>query len=520
MSNPPDQDSDPRASTPLWRHINAFAEILQQKRPRRTRDARINWGRGRLAAFSSQSSFIAQFCALNDLKLVALEHFLADYFELDNGWWRVFSDEHISRLAHLLDEPRATVNTLSDDSFTLPACFGDFACQFGEVKHDKYVSYCPVCLSRGYHSSFHEAPWLYRCLLHREPLKRIPVDGGPTAYVSVVAELLRSACARWPDVWGENTFPGEAAPHFAQFRRWLELARNRAARQRSQNVASLGEMPYSFNNIGTLLGRLNTLAPIPAELIDLLIVAPERQLQNRVEVPRDAVDMIKVTNKKFPLWYLLWFFNKYVAIVSNRRCLSTLLAEQEIRRLEQEHTVCRCQWSWDRYAGWRPISLDEERPSWLLCPYKYAIKELKERWLVFALSDASNQSVNKIESQFVEGCKLVLDNELGYVPSPPISLPKHRGLLASFLLPELTLGNDVESVLDLLLAGQVTTHCEELAAWLSSITTDREPIRAPPVGGTNLFLSNGAAWISSWKRLEARSGNAVARWEEGCQFRP
>ena len=78
MANQP--NPDPRDSEALWRRFNAFLETLQQKRPPRTREAQINWGRGRLAAFSSQSSFIAQFCALNDLKLHVLEEFFSDYW--------------------------------------------------------------------------------------------------------------------------------------------------------------------------------------------------------------------------------------------------------------------------------------------------------------------------------------------------------------------------------------------------------------------------------------------------------
>lgn len=163
MANQP--NPDPRDSEALWRRFNAFLETLQQKRPPRTREAQINWGRGRLAAFSSQSSFIAQFCALNDLKLHVLEEFFSDYFGCDKGWWRVFTSEHFTRLAHLLDEPCAKVNTLAAASFTLPACFGDFTCEFSEIKHNKYVSYCPECLSRGYHGAFHEVPWLYKCLV-------------------------------------------------------------------------------------------------------------------------------------------------------------------------------------------------------------------------------------------------------------------------------------------------------------------------------------------------------------------
>ena len=496
------------------RRVAAFCESSEQKRPRRQRNARINWGRGRLAAFSSQASFIAQFCALNDLKLAAFERFFAGYFSCDEGWWRVFADEHLLPLALLLDEPLAIVKTLRNDCCTLPACFGEFECSFFEVKPDKHVSYCPVCLVNGYHGALHEAPWLYRCPLHREPLKRVPVVGGSAAYVRTVAELLRCACPRWPDVWRAN-FQTDGAPQLVQFRRWLAVVRNRAMRLRSQNAASLGEYRYSLDSFEILLGRLDSITPIPIELIDLFIVPPRLQQQDRLEVARDAVSMIKALSKKFPLWFLLWYFNKYEAIFSSRRP-SRLLVEQGIEKLEQEHTVCRCHWAWDRYAGWTPIFPDEERGSWLLCPYEYAINELKERWLVFASSEASHQAIRKTVSQFLEGCRIVLESKVGYIPNPPLSLPRVQGLFAGLLLPKLTLGDDVEYVLDSLLAGQVAAHCEELTAWLSTITSDHKPIRATPAGSTNLFLDESTAWVSTWKCLGARSADVLARWEEGC----
>lgn len=509
MADRPDPDSG--VNSPRW--SRTFSESLNRKRSRRPRKARINWGYGRLAAFSSQASFIAQFCVLNDLKFPEFERFIAGYFGRDVDCWRVFSDEHLLRMARLLDEPLAIVKTLRNDCFTLPACFGEFTFHSSNVTSSKYVSYCPVCLVSGYHGAFHEAPWLYRCPLHREPLKREPVLGGPVAYVRAVAELLRCTCASWPDVWRENF---ETDGSLQLLWRWLKLARDRATRLHSQSAASLRESPYSFHNLDILLGRLDSIAPIPTELFDLFLVSPRRQQQGRVEVARDAVSMVKALGKKFPLWFLLWYFNKYEAVFSGRRC-SRLLADQAIETLKQEHTVCRCHWAWDRYASWEPINSDEKRASWRLCPYEYAIKELKERWLVFTSSEASPQAANKIENQFLEGCRMVLENGLGYLPDTPISIPPNQGgVITGFLLPKLTLGDDVEYMLDSLLAGQVTAHCEELTAWLAAITSDCRPLQPTPAGSTNLFLDDRAAWVSTWKCLEARSADdAVALSDEG-----
>lgn len=474
---------------------------------------KINWGRGRLAAYSSQASFIAQFCALNDLKFASLESFFADYFGCDNEPRGIFTDEHLLPLARLIDEPLAIVKTLRNDCFALPACFGEFRCHFFEVKPDKHVSYCPACVARGYHGAFHEVPWLYRCPLHREPLKRVPVGGKSGAYVRAVAELLRCACVRWPDVWRGN-FQADGVPRVAQLRHWLAVARNRTMRLRCQNAASLGESQYSLENLEILLGRLDSVVPIPTELLDLLLVSPRRQQQDKVAVARDAASAIKAVSKKISLQFLLWFFNKYEAIFSYRRS-SQLLAERWIAKLEQEHTICRCDWAWDRYSGWQPIYSDEKRASWLLCPYEYAIQELKERWLIFTSSEASQRAANKIENRFIEGCRMVVENNLGYIPNPPLSLHGVQGQIAGLLLPKLTMGDNIEYVLDVLMAGQVAVHCDELTAWLSAITSDRKPIRATPAGSTNLFMDDSAAWVSTWKCLGAQSADAVARWEEG-----
>lgn len=212
-----------------------------------------------------------------------------------------------------------------------------------------------------------------------------------------------------PD-WAE--YAPYRASHFVRFRRWLEVTQDRVAKLRRQNVASLGESLYSLDDIDIILGRLDAMAPIPTELFDLFLVPTCQQQLERAEVTRDVASVIKVVDKKFPLRYLLWFFKKYEALFASRRSWR-LLAAQGIEKLKHEHTVCRCHWAWDRYGGWGPIYSDEERPSWRLCPYEYAIDELKESWLVFASTEASHQAVNKIESRFLAGCRAVLEGGAG-----------------------------------------------------------------------------------------------------------
>lgn len=516
-------DLNPSDIDPLQQFVADFSAKIHRERPRKFQDARINWGRGRLASFSSQASFVAQFSSLNGLKIDDCERFFADYFGCDNAerydeaGRYIFDDENLAALALLIDEPLVIVKTLQRHLFRLPACFGEFKFYFSEIKNSHYISYCSKCLSSGYHGAFHEVPWLYSCPIHQEPLKRKYVGGRATAYVEAIAVLLRSACPSWPDIWGGKTFPGKRSLHLLQLRRWLVTVQNRTQILCSQNLASLGEMPYSYKDIGIVLGRLETIIPVPTELINILIVPPHRQQQKIWEVPFNVASTIKIINKKFPLPFLLWFFNKYRLIVSSQPSLSSQLVAKKIMMLKEAHSVCQCQWAWDRYAGWGGVYSDEERPSWLLCPYEYAIKELEEYWLVFASNDASNQAVTKLENKFIEGCKLLLDNELGCIKNRQMSLTKCRGFSSYFLLPEVALGKEIESVLDYLLEGQAAAHCDELSAWLTSIFKDQIPVRATSAGSVNIFQSKSTAWISTWKSLEANSVDPVRRWKDGFQ---
>lgn len=511
MTNRP--DSDHINDDIFWSRVLKFSEEIGKTPPKKNfSGVQINWGHGRLAAYTSDVSFIAQFCALNDLKEPGLERFFADYFGCRSELLDVFNSNNLSLLADILDEPLSIVKTVASNNFYLPVCFGEFKTLF-ERKHEQPLSYCPACISKGYHASFHQAPWLYQCPIHGEPIKRILIDRNRGAYVKTLTKLLRGACSRWPNVWGAE-IQSQDARRLGQLRDWLESVRILVEQLSNQNVASTGDMPYSFKDIDTLLGRLDAIAPIPAELLDLFIVPPIRQQQLKVEVNFDAASRIKLINKVFSLWSLLQFYNKY-AIVVSRDLSSRLLAIREIERLQNEHGDCRCHWSWDRYLGWEKICPGEEYTTPIFCPYEYAIKELKDRWITFTSLDDTPQAVSKMETQFLYGCAMVLDNNLGYIPDPPIQLPNFRGLSQYLLLPKLTLENDVEFILETLLACQATAHFEQLAIWLSSITEEQIPIRATTPGKTNLFQSENAEWVSTWISLEEHSIGSLARWNEG-----
>ncbi|MFZ2266986.1 MAG: hypothetical protein WAV95_05340 [Azonexus sp.] len=438
---------------------------------------------------------------------------MAEYFGCDEWYQSAFSNKNLSPLADLLDEPLSIVKTVSIDRFDLPVCFGEFDF-VAERKH--CISYCPECILSGYHGAFHEAAWLYRCPIHGEPVKRVSVDSGHGAYVKKLTELLRGACARWPDVWGAE-FESRDVHKLNQLMRWLDAVHDQVTQLRIQNVDSTGDALYSFNNIDTLLGRLDVIEPIPPELIDIIVAPPIRQQQIRVEVKFEAASRIKSISKRFPLAHLLRFYNKY-AIVIGRHLSSRLMAIREIERLQKEHAVCCCHWSWDRYVGWEKICPGEKSTTELLCPYKYVIKELKNHWIDFVSSDATPQEVSKFEANFLYACGEVLDNNLGCIPDPPFEVPDIRGLSRYILLPKLTLEKDVEFVLESLLVGQATAHFEQLTTWLSSITNERITHIATTLGNTNLFLSDNAAWVSTWNSLERHSVDPVARWKEGQFF--
>lgn len=503
-------DSDCNDNERWLRRVAAFCEAIDRKPPRKFRNARINWGRGRLTPYSSAPSFIAQFCEFNDLTHKELERFFGGYFGDDENIY-IFA-KHLPALANLLDEPLTVVNTLSNSSFALPACFGAFESNFSEVKNRERVSYCPACLESGYHAIFHEEPWLYRCPLHREPIERLAFVGGHDGYLTTVKNLLKLNCPRWPDVCLGNAFPGDKFPDFLLLLRWISNAKKRTAKLHGYNAASLEELPYSLENIDILLGRLDAISPISRELTDLMIVPPRRQHQKKEAVTRDAVIKIQGAAKKIPLCRLLWYLRKHNAIIQSRESPSRLIAATEVTKLQQKHSACKCQWAWSRYDGWQRIHSDEERSDLRLCPYEYAIDELRANWLDFVSPNASSRVVLNTEGEFFDACYQVREAKLSTVEWSEPSQYENSGHAGMPIIP---LVKNVESLLDVLLTAQVTAHCDELNAWLSSISGGDIPLRRRFAGSVNLFLDNKTAWVSSWTCLEAKSFDAVARREEG-----
>lgn len=476
---------------------------------------RINWGRGRLAPFASQASFVAQFCALNDLNPKEFKSFFSRYLgRTKDPWWRL-DDEDVLPLARLLDEPRGMVRTLNAN-LQLPSCYAAFRADFQDARLKYYLSYCPSCLRAGYHSAFHETPWLYLCPIHREPLARSDFFGSYEQHIATVTRLLRAACPTWP-----NTQPSGALPdrgrrkEIKELLEWLRVVRQKAAVLRAQNVGSLDQTPYHFRDLGILLGRLEALEPIPQSLLEVFLVPPCPQTQAVESLARETVVLIAKVARTVPLDDLLSYYVMTAARLGQTTRFRSL-AMEGIEKLKNKHDICECEWKWDRYAQWNRAHAGEIHNSYYLCPYTYAMEELTAAWVDFCYRGLPTEVRHKILHAYVlESRDLVSRGLAAYVDSPDTTvsdtIPFHM-----YRIPSLTLGNDLDQALNAILSKQVVAHCEELLSWTASMTPGTQPVRERSPGAVNIFVDGCSASISSWRRAPGHiTVPPEARWREG-----
>lgn len=477
---------------------------------------RINWGRGRLAAFASQTSFVAQFCALNDLKPKAFKSFFARYFQRgENPWWSL-NNEDVPALARLLDEPSRVVTTLSA-KLQLPSCYGTFSTNFDAVRHDQYISYCPSCLSTGYHSAFHEAQWLYLCPIHREPLARRSFFGSYEKYVGAIADLLRDACPTWPATQLKRGLPDRhRRKEIRELLEWLTIVGQRTDAISAQNVELFRQSPYKFSRLGVLLGRLDALQNIPRSLVEILLVPPCPQTQEVEVLSRDLGALIAETAKTISLGRLLDYYSVTAAAFRLSKKFRSL-ATSGIERLRQQHQVCHCEWRWSRYSGWSRAEVGEIHNLYYLCPYTYAMETLNSNWLDFFDYGVSTRMQNKMGLAYAwEGAEMVRRGLATYVDSGDSPAAADYGL-RGYRLPELTVGDDLDQVLDMILCKRVAAQIEYLVAWIASLTPQTHPVQPAWPGGLNLFFDGHSASISSWIPGTFRgSQTPEGRWREGC----
>jgi hypothetical protein len=140
----------------MWKNLTTNA------RHKRFHLPKINWGRGRLNKHESIFGFAAKFCRLNYLTPKQFR-----------GFWKtslvIFDyeqqEKRISRIARVLDESPSIVKTVFSDSYLDRTRLSTELKVFRQQQEQ--ISYCPECLSQGYHGNFHVSDWLRKCPIHQ-----------------------------------------------------------------------------------------------------------------------------------------------------------------------------------------------------------------------------------------------------------------------------------------------------------------------------------------------------------------
>ncbi len=143
----------------------------------------INWHKGTLWPYESMAGVGAKFCFLNRISPQLFHGYLvtlcqkfasADFLLLMDR-----AETDIGKFALDLGEPLARVKELKVARFFPPDDYFRAARKRPSSvdwisRHDwhKHVSYCPACVRRGFHASFHQIAFLSTCLLHGDKLKK------------------------------------------------------------------------------------------------------------------------------------------------------------------------------------------------------------------------------------------------------------------------------------------------------------------------------------------------------------
>lgn len=474
---------------------------------------RVNWGRGRLAPYASQASFAAQFCALNVLQPQVFRKFCSGYLKKDVDAWCPFEDEHLGWLARLLDEPLRTVKTLSASYMQLPAVYGALSSEFLAGTRKQYLSYCPPCLSVGYHAAFHEASWLRLCPIHRLPLELKTFNGSYERYVKALMCLQRDACPRWPDMRASEAplFSGKSKP-LKEFLDWLSAVQRKADALRGQIFYSPQASPYLFSHLTILLGRLEALHPIPQPLVPVFLVAPRHQRQDIESLPNITAALMEQAAKKIQFDMLLYTYVMNAAQLRQQKKFRSD-ASEAIGALRAKHERCECTWRWDRYTGWFRVRAGQRYSPHALCPYALAIEELAGQWLTFYETGASPRQKRQFRLAYACDLEDLMRVGLAQYIDEPAAKRWADGGMGWNRLVQLSLGGELDEALDIILSKQVKVHRDDLDEWLTLIPSKAHPRREPEPGNVNVFWGENCMWVSSWAR---EAGHVAEKDRQRC----
>jgi len=165
-----------------------------------------SWRAGTLRPYESIGSIGAKYCYLNKVKIIEFSKLIRGLTpeSNDGNFDYTLDNPHldIKGLAKLLNEPFSVVNKLSFQAFNqLPHLTKETG--FSLVGR-RNLTYCPKCLSDGYHSPFHQINWISKCFIHGETLVQVETLNRPSNKLGEDARFIGDLYDIWflnNDVW-------------------------------------------------------------------------------------------------------------------------------------------------------------------------------------------------------------------------------------------------------------------------------------------------------------------------------
>lgn len=162
-----------------------------------------SWRSGTLRPYESIGSIGAKYCYLNKVKIIEFAKLIRGLTpENNNGIFYDYTLDNphldIKSLAKLLNEPLSIIDMLSFQTFNqLPHLTKETG--FSLIGR-RNLTYCPKCLSEGYHSPFHQINWISKCFIHDEALVQIDSLNRSVSKLGEDARLIGDLY----DIWFRN----------------------------------------------------------------------------------------------------------------------------------------------------------------------------------------------------------------------------------------------------------------------------------------------------------------------------
>ncbi len=463
---------------------------------------KINWGRGRLGAYSSFSGFAAKFCRLNQISPKQFREFW--YVSVESGYMGQ-KERQTRHIARLLDEPLSVVRTVFGPT---GMGWGHFSLGYGNDILPG-IAYCPVCLAEGYHSHFHETRWLKQCPIHCVNLVTEAVPYRPCARVDREVDklnlLLDAKAPGWviaEGQWGGKA-PAKKTHVFQHFLRWYHATQKVLAEWSSGCLGIFGHHgldsgfagQYQWQHLDLLMGRVHWISPIPRQIDGIFAIKPlYRQPDIRFFNHKVALEF-RALRASYPP-NMLFYLYKLSHFAAGSPSPFQVAAATAIRLFESHHPHQQCQCAWGRHPsdGWRRFQPGTVQDFWAYhCPYELAITELRCDWLGYlpvALTERSKMigNYNALAHAVAEKDLVSVTN----YTSGKTGLGHNLGVLP---ILKFHWSSEMARLVEMILVETAMSQIHGLRQWLSAIEAGVEPHRRKYLPPNVYLVQHGDSYL-------------------------